>query len=540
MKMANMNIGTRLRWSFALLTLMLLGTAALGMLRLSSLELRMRDVIDDKYPKTVLANDIIKNVNVIARSSRNLLLMTDPRQLAQERDSIARAGTDTEQRLAQLDRIILSDQGRALMAAVTQARATFNQGRDKVLALLDADARDEAAALLLGSVRGDQLRYMAALETLITHQHERMEAAGAQVHAEYLSARSMMLALSALAIAFSLVTAWLVTRSIVAPLQYALGVAQTVAAGDLTSRFGRHGRDETGKLLDALSIMNGNLLDIVQRVRSGTDTIATASTQIAAGNIDLSARTEEQASSLEQTASAMEELSSTVQQNADNARHASALATEAAKIAGDGGQAVGQVIHTMDAISASSAQIADIIGVIDMLAFQTNILALNAAVEAARAGEQGRGFAVVATEVRSLAQRSAAAARDIRALIANSTQQVDAGAALVAQAGATMQQVVAAVARVSQMVADITAASAEQSTGIGQISQAVVQMDEVTQQNAALVEEAAAASQSLEAEAANLLQVVSVFRLQPAPAALPAHALPGRPAPARALRRLSA
>ncbi|MCC7712379.1 MCP four helix bundle domain-containing protein [Janthinobacterium lividum] len=528
MKMANMKIGTRLRCSFALLTLLLLATAVLGMLRLSSLELRMRDVIDDKYPKTVLANDIIKNVNIIARSSRNLLLMTEPQQLAQERATIARAGGETEKGLAQLDKVVLSPQGRQQMAAVAQARATFNGGRDKVLALLEEGARDEATSLLLGTVRGDQLRYMAALESLIAHQHDLMEEAGAQVRHEYATARNMMLALSALAVLFSLVTAWLVTRSIVNPLRHALAVAQTVAAGDLTSTFGRHGGDETGKLLDALCIMNGNLLDIVQQVRSGTDTIATASSQIAAGNIDLSSRTEEQASSLEQTASAMEELSSTVQQNADNARHASVLAVEAANIAGAGGQAVGQVIHTMDAISASSAQIADIIGVIDMLAFQTNILALNAAVEAARAGEQGRGFAVVATEVRNLAQRSAAAARDIRALIANSTQQVDAGAALVAQAGATMQEVVAAVGRVCQMVADITAASAEQSTGIGQVSQAVLQMDEVTQQNAALVEEAAAASQSLESEAAKLLQVVSVFRLQQGPA----HTLPRRSVPA--------
>ena len=533
--MANMKIGTRLRCAFALLTLLLLATAVLGMLRLSSLELRMRDVIDDKYPKTVLANDIIKNVNIIARSSRNLLLMSEPQQLAQERARIARAGAETEKELAQLEKVVLSPQGRQLMVAVKQAGDAFNGGRDKVLALLQEGARDTAASLLLGTVRGEQLRYMAALESLITHQHDLMEEAAAQVDAEYATARNMLLALSALAVLFSLVTAWLVTRSIVKPLHYALSVAQTVAAGDLTSTFGRHGGDETGKLLDALSIMNGNLLEIVQQVRSGTDTIATASSQIAAGNIDLSSRTEEQASSLEQTASAMEELSSTVQQNADNARHASVLAIEAANIAAAGGQAVGQVIHTMDAISASSAQIADIIGVIDMLAFQTNILALNAAVEAARAGEQGRGFAVVATEVRSLAQRSAAAARDIRALIANSTQQVDAGAALVARAGATMQEVVAAVGRVSQMVADITAASAEQSTGIGQISQAVVQTAEVTQQNAALVEEAAAASQSLEGEAANLLHVVSVFRLQPA-----APTLAGRPAPARTLRRLSA
>ena len=532
MKLADMNIGTRLRWSFAFLTALLLATAALGMLRLSGLDTRMRDVVEDKYPKTVLANDIIKNVNVIARSSRNLLLMTEPQHLARERESIAKAGADTEQRLAQLDRIILSEKGRASLLAVTQARAVFNAGRDKVLALLDEGARDEATSMLLGEVRDDQLRYMAALEALIAHQHERMEVAGAEVRDEYIEARNMMLALSALAIAFSIITAWLVTRSIVGPLQYALGVAQTVAAGDLTSTFGQHRHDETGKLLDALSIMNGNLLDIVQQVRSGTDTIATASTQIAVGNVDLSVRTEEQASSLEQTASAMEELSSTVQQNVDNARQASALAVNAAKIAARGGQAVGQVIHTMEAISSSSTQIADIIGVIDMLAFQTNILALNAAVEAARAGEQGRGFAVVATEVRNLAQRSASAARDIRALIASSTQQVDAGAALVAQAGATMQEVVQAVSRVSEMVADITAASAEQSTGIAQISQAVVQMDQVTQQNAALVEEAAAASQSLEGEAVNLLQIVSVFRLRQAPATLPRAAASASAAPA--------
>ena len=365
--MANMKIGTRLRCAFALLTLLLLATALLGVLRLSSLELRMRDVIDDKYPKTVLANDIIKNVNIIARSSRNLLLMSEPQQLAQERARIARAGAETEKELAQLEKVVLSPQGRQLMVAVKQAGDAFNGGRDKVLALLQEGARDTAASLLLGTVRGEQLRYMAALESLITHQHDLMEEAAAQVDAEYATARNMLLALSALAVLFSLVTAWLVTRSIVKPLHYALSVAQTVAAGDLTSTFGRHGGDETGKLLDALSIMNGNLLEIVQQVRSGTDTIATASSQIAAGNIDLSSRTEEQASSLEQTASAMEELSSTVQQNADNARHASVLAIEAANIAAAGGQAVGQVIHTMDAISASSAQIADIIGVIDML-----------------------------------------------------------------------------------------------------------------------------------------------------------------------------
>ncbi len=529
--MANMNIGTRLRWSFAVLTVLLLAVAALGLVRLSLLDERMRGVVEREYPKTVLANDIIKQVNVIARSSRNLFLMYELEQVAQERDVIAKASAVTEQKLGELDKLVDSGKGKQLMGGVRDARSLFNVGRDKVLALLHDGARDEASALLLQTVRADQLRYMAALEALITHQHERMVESGQRVHDEYRAARAMVLALSAAAILFAIITAWLVTRSIVRPLQRALGVAQTVAAGDLSSTFGHHGTDETGKLLDALSTMNGNLQDIVRQVRTGTDTIATASTEIAAGNIDLSARTEEQASSLEQTASAMEELSSTVRQNVDNAREASALALAAAQVANRGCEAVGQVVNTMQAISSSSAQIAEIIGVIDGIAFQTNILALNAAVEAARAGEQGRGFAVVATEVRNLAQRSASAARDIRALIAASSEQVSNGSALVTQAGATMAEVVQAVEKVSRMVSDITTASAEQSTGIGQVSEAVVQMDEVTQQNAALVEEAAAASQSLQSEAARLQQVVSVFRLQQEHASL---------TPARAVLRLPA
>ena len=281
----------------------------------------------------------------------------------------------------------------------------------------------------------------------------------------------------------------------------------------MTSRIEVTSKDETGQLLQALKDMNNSLVTIVGQVRTGTDTIATASSQIAAGNLDLSSRTEEQASSLEVTASSMEELTSTVKQNAENARQANQLVVSTADVAVKGGQVVGQVVDTMTSIKDSSRKIADIIGVIDGIAFQTNILALNAAVEAARAGEQGRGFAVVAAEVRNLAQRSAGAAKEIKSLIEDSVDKVDVGGKLVDEAGKTMDEIVNSVKRVTDIMSEIAAASQEQSAGIEQVNQAIAQMDEVTQQNAALVEEAAAASESLQDQAGNLAQVVSIFNL---------------------------
>jgi methyl-accepting chemotaxis protein len=332
-----------------------------------------------------------------------------------------------------------------------------------------------------------------------------------------------------------------IARSITRPMHHAIKIAQAVAAGDLTTRINVENKNETGQLMQALKDMNASLLKTVQQVRSGTDTIAAASSQIAAGNLDLSSRTERQASSLEETASSMEELTSTVRQNADNARQANQLAQSASEVALKGGEVVAQVVETMGSINNSSNKIVDIIGVIDGIAFQTNILALNAAVEAARAGEQGRGFAVVATEVRSLAQRSAAAAKEIKTLIGDSVDKVDAGSQLVEQAGSTMEQIVASIARVTDIMGEITAASSEQSAGIEQVNRAITEMDDVTQQNAALVEQAAAAAESMRDQASTLAQMVSVFKLdgmQDAAAAQPGLALSASKSTAFAQRQM--
>ena len=327
-------------------------------------------------------------------------------------------------------------------------------------------------------------------------------------------ARVVMFSVGTLVLAAALlVICLLIARSITRPLNDAVRIANTVAAGDLTSTIVVRSDDETGQLLQALKAMNASLVKIVGEVRHGTDTVATASREIACANIDLASRTEEEASSLQETASAMEELTSTVKQNADNARQADQMAICASEVAVKGGSVVAQVIDTMGSIHASAKRIVDIIGVIDGIAFQTNILALNAAVEAARAGEQGRGFAVVAAEVRQLAQRSAAAAKEIKALIDDSVERIDHGAALVDQAGTTMNEIVASVQRVTDIMGEITAASREQIAGIEQINIAITQMDQVTQRNAALVEQEAAAADALQDQATQLDTLVSVFKV---------------------------
>ena len=385
---------------------------------------------------------------------------------------------------------------------------------DKQLtALAVADKNEEARALFKGESNKLFRTMNDQLDGIVKVNDDGSSRSDQQADKTFVSARAWIVGLLAAIVVIAFGLALTVARIVSRPLNDAVEVAQRVAQGDLTVDIRAASTDETGMLMHSLRAMNDSLQRIVGEVRIGTDTISTASQEIATGNLDLSSRTEQQAGSLEETASAMEELTATVKQNADNARQANQLAVSASEIATQGGEVVGQVVQTMGSINESSKKIVDIISVIDGIAFQTNILALNAAVEAARAGEQGRGFAVVASEVRSLAQRSASAAKEIKGLIDDSVEKVDVGSQLVERAGTTMSEVVASVRRVTDIVGEITAASHEQSTGLDEINRAITQMDEVTQQNAALVEEAAAAAQSLQDQAGKLTQVVSVFKL---------------------------
>jgi len=409
--------------------------------------------------------------------------------------------------LAADDRKALDDMARSLAGYAKGFEATLAGLRGGTLKSTQ-DAND-AMGTVKDAVRGLE----QAADALNDRAVARAAAVLPQIQARRAVLSTLQLALTLLGITAAAAAGWWIARSITRPLAQAVKVAEAVAEGRLGVATAPSGRDETGQLLAALQRMDQSLVRIVGEVRLASDSIATGSSQIASGNADLSQRTEQQAANLQQTAASMEELTATVTTNAESARQAAELAHDASRVAAEGGQVVGQVVQTMQDISASSQRVADIIGVIDEIAFQTNILALNAAVEAARAGEQGRGFAVVASEVRSLAQRSAEAAREIKTLIHTSVSQVEAGAQRVGHAGRTMQDIVAQVERVTVLVREISHASAEQSTGIGQVGGAVAQLDQVTQQNAALVEQSAAAAESLKGQAERLAQTVAVFRV---------------------------
>jgi methyl-accepting chemotaxis protein len=432
---------------------------------------------------------------------------------------LATAAAALQKDRAEYVKLMSAPEEKALYAEFSALWDRYMAQHEKIMALCIDNKNGEAKSLLRSESTplNDELR--ARIERLTQLSIDGGARASHLGDELYRGSRLWIAALLAVSIGLGLLLAVSVARAISHSLNRALSIAQTVAAGDLTCHIEADARDETGLLLHALKDMNDSLCRMVGQVRGGADAIAGASSQIASGNLDLSSRTEQQASSLEETAASMEQLTSTVKQNADNARQANVLAASASDVAVQGGAIVAQVVGTMGAITASSKKIVDIIGVIDGIAFQTNILALNAAVEAARAGEQGRGFAVVATEVRNLAQRSAGAAKEIKALIGDSVAQVDAGSALVNEAGSTMDQIVARVRQVTDIMGEISVASGEQEAGIGQIHQAITEMDNVTQQNAALVEQAAAAAGALQEQAGGLARAVDLFKLPGAQAA---------------------
>jgi methyl-accepting chemotaxis protein len=531
MGIGNWKIGARLAVGLGVAIVFMIGISAIGIGNLGKLNLGTRDLAEDKVPKVILAYETIGGLNDIARAMRNAMLSKDPAVVKSELERVDKRKVENGERLEKLGRLIENDDdpvSKAKLQTVLAAREKYIVVQTAFVAMsADESRRDEAVSYLLSTVRKEQTAYLNALTELVKFQNEAIVEAANVAEQAYASSRTMMILLTVIATALAGWVLYWITISITRPLNRAVGMAQAVAEGDLTMQMECNSTDETGLLLRALIDMNDSLARTVGQVRSGTDTIATASNQIASGNLDLSSRTEQQASSLEETASSMEELTSTVTQNAENARQAIQLVVAASDYATKGGQVVGQVVATMGAIKESSGKIVDIISVIDGIAFQTNILALNAAVEAARAGEQGRGFAVVASEVRNLAQRSASAAKEIKTLIGASVVTVDAGARLVDEAGATMDGIVRAVRQVADIMREISAASTEQSNGIEQVNQAIVSIDDVTQQNAALVEEAAAAAQSMRDQADLLAQAVSVFKLGNQPAYINA-AAPGR------------
>ena len=513
----NLRIGARLTLAFATLLVALCAVAGFGALQTAKVNDNVIDMGDNWTASIQLLGDMRGVANDVRRTSLRHVLEADPeakKALVTKHDDLL-----ANRYAAAVDayaKTVSSPDEEKLFEKIKSAWTTYVAEDKKILDLSNAgdasfaDARKQA----VGPSGAAFDAYMAVIAEDMTLNVDGAHAAMAAAAETYHRALMLDVVSVVAAVLAGVVLAIAITRSIVTPIAQAVTVADAVARGDLTSRVQVSGKDEPARLLAALAKMNESLAGIVGQVRHTSDSIATGSSQIASGNADLSQRTEEQASNLQQTAASMEELTSTVKNNADTAHKAAELAGAANAAAVQGGAVVGQVIGTMDAITSSSKKISDIIGVIDGIAFQTNILALNAAVEAARAGEQGRGFAVVASEVRSLAQRSAQAAKEIKGLITESVEKVEAGSAQVGQAGRAMEDIVAQVRRVSELIGEISSATAEQTQGIGQVGDAVSQLDQVTQQNAALVEESAAAAESLSQQAVKLVEAVSIFTLR--------------------------
>ncbi|MBV7534837.1 MCP four helix bundle domain-containing protein [Duganella sp. sic0402] len=543
MNFPQLNTGMRVVASFAVLLFVMACMSVVSLWRLQSANDTAHNLVNEKLARQQLTSELLgvtelNGLRAISIGRSDSLEVSDIFQA--QLTAGDKLAAHMERKLAAMQ---ASGEEAALLRTVASSKAAFMTMRGELFKFKDTGRIQEVSDLLDNKWPAVFKGYAGALEKLLAYQTQQARALTVQSDSQFESSRALLMGFGLATLVLGALLAWLLTRSIVRPLMQAVSLAEQVAGGELRAAI-RHGRsDEIGKLFDALSHMTARLADTVGRVRDGAVAIDSASREIANGNMDLSRRTEHQAGALEETASAMEELTSAVKQNSGNARQANQLALSASSVAGKGGAVVSEVVKTMASINDYAHKIVDITSVIDGIAFQTNILALNAAVEAARAGEQGRGFAVVAGEVRSLAHRSAEAAKEIKKLINDSAERVASGAALAETAGVTMNDIVDSVQKVTAIIGEISTASSEQEHGILQVNTAISDMDDVTQQNAALVEEAAAAAAAMQAQARELAELVGSFKLNDAQVSAQVQALPvhaALPAPAKTPLRYAA
>ena len=537
-------VRTRLTVGFGVVCVLLVASVVMGLMAMGRMGADLKAVVADHFPRIVAATNLSTQIDVIAIALRNMMLNADAADRERQTQVIAQSHQEVVRLFDTLDKTLTEPKDRALLQKVKEQRALYLAGQEELLGFIRSDQTDQSREYLASKLQPVLASYKASIGALVESEKNAIVTDGTDARDTALNARNTLIGLGVTALLLAVALGWLITRSLVRELggepRTAADVARAVAGGDFTQPIAVKDGDTTS-LMAQLAAMKDGLAQVVSQVRRGSESVAMASSEIAQGNQDLSARTESQASALEETAASMEQLGATVRQNADSAGQANALARSASDVAVRGGEVVGQVVQTMKGINESSQRIADIIGVIDGIAFQTNILALNAAVEAARAGEQGRGFAVVASEVRSLAGRSAEAAKEIKQLISASVERVEQGSAMADQAGETMTEVVQSIRRVTDLMGEINAASSEQASGVAQVGEAVTQMDQATQQNAALVEEMAAAAGSLSSQAQELVQAVAVFKLDAGQSGASAYSTPtARPAPKAAPVRMPA
>ncbi len=509
----NMKIGTRLGISFGLLIVLMLLIAFTGVTRLASIDKQLDVIVHDRYPKVVMGSEIINNVNRIARSVRNILIMDRKEDIQKEMDSILESRKKIGETLDKVTKVIQSNKGKELLKAVADGRSAYIAEQEAVMKLIADGKKDEAKTRLVTALRQVQMSYMKAIESLIGYQNSLMEESAKEAKQTYQNARNLIGIFAIIAFVFAGMTALFVTRSITRPLGVAVGVANQIAEGSLSAKINTDSKDETGQMLTGMENMNKNLKRIASQTIEASNQVSIAADQIAEANQNFSQRITEQAASIEETSSTMEEMSASIRQTADNAKEANKLAQATRSSAETGIKVMSDTINAMDDINKSSGKIANISNVIEEIAFQTNLLALNAAVEAARAGEHGKGFGVVASEIRNLAQRTAQSAKEITGLIEDSGEKTGRGVQLAQELSKKLEEIGLSVKKVADLMDEVAASAQEQASGINQVNTAVTQIDQMTQQNAALVEETSASAEELAAQAKELMSLISFFKV---------------------------